>query len=148
VGVPHGIRVVRDDDFATLHTSRKYATLEDIYVAIGRDDMPIETAVEHLVPLLQQRGDIPPALKAKEIATEAKAEVEQLMLPAPLDNKSGANWNPALVKLAHCCYPIPGDVIVGIFQHKCIFTKSCDYCYIGNRSCRSNRSHLQTITAG
>src|SRR5947209_10875372 len=33
VGVPHGIRVVRDDDFATLHTSRKYATLEDIYVA-------------------------------------------------------------------------------------------------------------------
>ena len=116
VGVPHGIRVVRDDDFATLHTSRKYATLEDIYVAIGRDDMPIETAVEHLVPLLQQRGDIPPALKAKEIATEAKAEVEQLMLPAPLDNKSGANWNPALVKLAHCCYPIPGDVIVGIFN--------------------------------
>src|SRR6266487_3579519 len=116
VGVSHGISVVRDDDFTTLHTSRKYATLEDIYVAIGRDDMDIETAVEHLVPLLQQRGDIASARKAEEIAAETEAEAKQLMLPAPMDNKSGANWNPTLVKLAHCCYPIPGDVIVGVFN--------------------------------
>jgi len=110
VGVT-GISVVRDDDFVKLRTAKKYATLEDIYVAIGRDDVPIETVVEHLLPLLRSRGDL-----AEEPAKEAEQEATQLLLPAPLDSKGGINRAATLVNLAHCCCPIPGDAIVGFFN--------------------------------
>src|SRR5579859_4047750 len=56
-GVP-SIEVVRDDDFLPLTTTKKYATLEDVYVALGRDDLQVETVVAHLLPLLQSRGDM------------------------------------------------------------------------------------------
>src|SRR2546430_7133443 len=38
-----GIRVVQDDDFLPLTTGKKYATLEDLYAALGRDDLQVET---------------------------------------------------------------------------------------------------------
>src|SRR6266516_3911461 len=49
VGVP-GIGVVRDDDLLALIVAKKYATREDIYVALGRDDLQVETVVEYLLP--------------------------------------------------------------------------------------------------
>jgi GTP pyrophosphokinase len=145
VGVSHGIAAVHDEDFATLCISRKYGTLEDIYMAIGRDDVHIETVVEHLVPLLQQRGDIVPAPHAEETAPEAEAELKQLLLPAPLDNKSGTNWNPILVKLAHCCCPIPGDAIVGVFNPGKGMTVHRDDCRMLRRYREQARERLVEV---
>src|SRR6266705_676982 len=41
-GVP-GIGVVRDDDFLPLTVAKKFAAPEDIYAALGRDDLQVET---------------------------------------------------------------------------------------------------------
>src|SRR2546430_5043902 len=60
-----GIRVVQDDDFLPLTTGKKYATLEDVYVALGRDDLQVETVVEQLLPMLEGRGEILPVLKSR-----------------------------------------------------------------------------------
>src|SRR6266480_1584978 len=59
VGVP-GIDVVREGDFSPFTAMKKYPTLDDIYVALGREDMHVETVVEQLLPVLQSRGDVVP----------------------------------------------------------------------------------------
>ena len=104
-GIP-GIGVVRDDDFLPLTVAKKYAAPEDIYVALGRDDLQVETVVEYLLPALQNRGDI--------VRQEGTPESETLS--TSLDGKSIKNLTSSSVKLAHCCCPIPGDAIVGFFN--------------------------------
>src|SRR2546423_2467443 len=103
VGVP-GIGVVRDDDFLPLAATRKYATSEDIYVALGRDDLQVETVVEHLAPLLQNRG-------------EMKPETEPVKNGHHTNGGNAAREGPQVaVKLANCCCPLPGDAITGFLN--------------------------------
>ncbi len=125
VGVP-GIGVVREDDFSTGAALKKYATLDDIYVALGREDMQVETAVEQLLPVLQSRGDVVPfpAPKARHESGDASpgsngfdegGKVQQPPLFDALESSGGIHKAVPSVKLAHCCCPIPGDAIVGLF---------------------------------
>jgi GTP diphosphokinase / guanosine-3',5'-bis(diphosphate) 3'-diphosphatase len=115
-----GIGTVRESDFLALTTGNKYATADDIYVALGRDDLPVETVVEYLLPLLESRGDILPPLPAQIELVNAHSQVERLNDAAQgADNGSGKGLKsatPTAIKLAHCCCPIPGDEIEGLFN--------------------------------
>src|SRR6266705_2150635 len=86
-GVP-GIGVVRDDDFLPLTVAKKFAAPEDIYAALGHDELQVETVVEYLLPTLQNRGDIVPS-QVTVLSQEEAPESEQTeALSTTLDGKS------------------------------------------------------------
>ncbi len=95
---------LRTDDVAASDTLKKYATLEDIYVALGREDLLIEQVMVHLLPFLQQYD--------LSLFDGAKAR----------DEKNGhyphneSIQDVRTVSLAQCCCPIPGDAIVGLLS--------------------------------
>src|SRR5712691_10699081 len=98
-----GLSVVRNDDFASLTPTKKYPTFDDVYVALGREDLLVETIMSLLVPRLLSRGDFPPVLEPVHEG----------------NNGDGGSPHMASVKLAHCCCPLPGDAIVGFLNpHK------------------------------
>jgi GTP pyrophosphokinase len=78
---------------------KKYATLDEMYVALGRGDLHLEPVMEYLLALLPAR-----AVKgAEETSGEAR---HGYYTQKEVDGKS-------LVLLARCCCPIPGDAISG-----------------------------------
>ena len=99
-----GLRAVSYDDLLNANTHKKYSAPDELFIALGRDDLAVGEVMEHLTPLLQQRGEI-------------KAETES--------SKNGHHHNSGtenselsqvVVKLAHCCCPLPGDPIVGLLN--------------------------------
>ncbi|HEX3643504.1 MAG TPA: TGS domain-containing protein, partial [Ktedonobacteraceae bacterium] len=83
---------------------KKYATLEDIYVALGREDLQVEPVLEHLLPLLPKRFGTEDGMKEDEEDSVDGSGCD-------LSKKDGES--AILVHLAQCCCPIPGDEIVG-----------------------------------
>ncbi len=94
---------IRTDDVVAIDTLKQYATLDDIYVALGREDLLVEQVMGHLMPFLQQYDlQLFDGAKARDEKNgHAKSDDEQQQLRT--------------VSLAHCCCPIPGDPIVGSF---------------------------------
>lgn len=83
---------------------KQYLTLEDIYVALGREDLQVEPVLEHLLPLLPKRfcmGQSMPEDEADSVDANEHS-------PYKRDGES-----TILVQLAQCCCPIPGDGIMG-----------------------------------
>ncbi|GCE10266.1 RelA/SpoT family protein [Tengunoibacter tsumagoiensis] len=76
-------------------TFKKYATRDDVYIALGREDLSITDLLEHLLPLL-------PGCDNDALANNEAGLYQQ---------KEGENHR--LISLAECCCPIPGDTIVG-----------------------------------
>src|SRR2546421_2282569 len=134
-----GIGVVRDDDFLPLTVAKKFAAPEDIYAALGHDELQVETVVEYLLPILQNRGDIVPSLVTVLRQEEAPESEHTEVLSTTLDGKIMKNVASTSVKLAHCCCPIPGDAIVGFFNPgKGMFVHQSDC-----RTLRRYREHAQ-----
>jgi len=82
---------------------KKYATLDDIYIALGRKDVWVENLMEPLLPRLQG--------------------ISKLLSEASISNgtkngcyRHGQVHGNMLVRQAHCCDPLPGDTIVGILH--------------------------------
>ncbi len=110
---------------ATNSTLKKYATLDDLYVALGREDLPVELLLDQLLPLL-------PA--SEQNATAADGKNNSYYQP-----KEGENGS--LVHLAQCCYPILGDDIIGLpTPDKGMVVHRCDC-----QMLRRNRENANTL---
>jgi GTP pyrophosphokinase len=81
---------------------KKYATLDDVYIALGCEDLRIEEVKQYFLPLFRCHGEI--------VLDESKAAVSR----RSRQQKEGEG--SSLVKLAQCCCPIPGDAIVGMLN--------------------------------
>jgi guanosine-3',5'-bis(diphosphate) 3'-pyrophosphohydrolase len=92
---------LRAEDPAVGVALKKYATLDDIYVALGREDLQIEEIKKYLLPFLRKHGEI--------VQSEGNAGKQNGVHAIEGDATS-------LVKLAQCCCPIPGDAIVGVLN--------------------------------
>jgi len=102
-GAP-GLRVVHDEDLLRLNTTKKYNSPDDLYVALGREDVPVGEVLEYLTPLMQIRGEIKP-------------ETESVIKNGHHHTSIGEHeTSHAFVKLANCCCPLPGDSIVGFLN--------------------------------
>ncbi|HZO71448.1 MAG TPA: RelA/SpoT family protein [Ktedonobacteraceae bacterium] len=106
---------------------KKFATLDDIYIALGREDLQSEQVVQ-LLPQLSRHKSAP--REGKDVADTAMGHYDK-------DDES-----VRVVKLAQCCCPIPGDVIVGFFiPDKGMFVHRGD-CQALRRSQRDNPNAL------
>jgi len=101
-GAP-GLRAVSHDDLLYANANKKYTSPDDVLVALGRDNLPVGEVIERLTPLLQERGSI-------------KAGVETLKNGHHTASASEGEAPQVVVKLAHCCCPLPGDPIVGLLN--------------------------------
>jgi RelA/SpoT family (p)ppGpp synthetase len=158
-----GLSAVREEDFSTFETVKKYTSLDDVYVALGREDLSLQHVLEHLTPLLQGRGAVKEIGKmgrsyvAKEVLEAANHSNgthrmnEQLVQvdvgsgdPDAVDGAGSHNME-TLVKLGHCCCPLPGDVIVGLFNpNKGIIVHRSD-CRTLRRSREHTREHVVEV---
>jgi GTP diphosphokinase / guanosine-3',5'-bis(diphosphate) 3'-diphosphatase len=102
VGAP-GVRAVRDEDLVRFNAAKKYNTPDDLFLALGREDLPVGAVLEYLMPLMQVRGDIKQEAEAVKNGHHHSGNGE---LEAPQQ----------FVKLANCCCPLPGDAIVGFLN--------------------------------
>jgi guanosine-3',5'-bis(diphosphate) 3'-pyrophosphohydrolase len=97
------LQLLRSEDPAAGTALKKYATLDDIYVALGREDLQIEEIKQYLLPFLRKHGVI---VQPEDNAGRRKGGVH-----ATIEGDAAS-----LVKLAQCCCPIPGDAIVGVLN--------------------------------
>ncbi len=117
-----GVGVVHDEDLAKFLASKKYTTSDDLYIALGRAELPVMALVDHLTPILQGRG----ALKISDSIESRKNSLAH-------SSKEGGTLL-IVVKLAHCCCPLPGDAITGLVNpNKGIIVHRSD--------CRTLRRH-------
>jgi len=98
-----GLGAVSYDDLLYANTHKKYSAPDDLFIALGRDDLAVGEVMEHLTPLLQQRGEI-------------KAETESSKNGHHSGSAENSELSQVVVKLAHCCCPLPGDPIVGLLN--------------------------------
>jgi GTP diphosphokinase / guanosine-3',5'-bis(diphosphate) 3'-diphosphatase len=97
-----GIGAVRDEDLVKFLSAKKYVSSDDLYIALGRAELPVMAVVDHLTPILQSRGELETgdSIESRKLSLTQGSETSETPL--------------ILVKLAHCCCPLPGDAIQGL----------------------------------
>ena len=98
-----GLRVVHDEDLLHFNSTKKYNSVDDLYIALGREDIAVGEVLEYLTPLMQTRGEIKP---------DAEAVINGHHHSSIGEHET----SQAFVKLANCCCPLPGDAIVGVLN--------------------------------
>ncbi|MGZ6367872.1 MAG: RelA/SpoT family protein, partial [Ktedonobacteraceae bacterium] len=98
-----GLRVVHDEDLIHFNSPKKYNSVDDLYIALGREDIAVGEVLEFLTPLMQTRGEIKP-------------EAEAVINGHHHGSISEHETSQVFVKLANCCCPLPGDSIVGVLH--------------------------------
>ncbi len=120
-----GLEALRDEELLPLASARKYQSVEALYVALGRGDLPVEDLVEQLLPVLHERG----ALRRVEAAAKAANPLGPAVVAGPALNghrsfvlgaEAQTSERPptsgVATRLAHCCCPLPGDAIAGFLS--------------------------------
>jgi GTP pyrophosphokinase len=94
------------EKLATHPLFKHYSSLEDIYVALGREELQVEQILQlhQLAPLLHQTEK-----------TAGKHMKGEHVYGAPGSNHSPGKVGEAMhqVQLGQCCYPLPSDQIMG-----------------------------------
>ncbi len=97
-----GLQAVSYDDLLFANHNKKYSIADDLFIALGRDELGVGAVIEELTPLLVERGEI-------QSETEpAKNGISQHMGESELSQ--------VVIRQAHCCCPLPGDPIVGLLH--------------------------------
>ena len=97
-----GLRAVSSDDLLLARPQKKYSVADDLFIALGRDELGVGAVMEKLTPLLVQRGEI-------------QAETEQSK-NGHSQHAGESELSQVVIKQAHCCCPLPGDAIVGLLH--------------------------------
>jgi len=97
-----GLRVVHDEDLLHFNSTKKYNSVDELYIALGREDISAGEVLDYLTPLMQTRGEIKP---------EAETVIN-----GHFSSIGEHETSQAYVKLANCCCPLPGDSIVGVLN--------------------------------
>lgn len=134
VGAP-GVRVISNEDLLTVKTKKKYGSPDDLLVALGREDLAVGEVLENLLPLLSQRGELRQELDTKN--GHAPVNGEEGDLPEVVE---------IVVKLAHCCCPLPGDPIVGLLHPSKGFIVHASDCRTLRRYRRQDAERLLGIS--
>ncbi|HXR64587.1 MAG TPA: RelA/SpoT family protein, partial [Ktedonobacteraceae bacterium] len=117
-----GVGTVQDEDLEKFLAHKKYTTSDDLYIALGRAELPVMTLVDYLTPILQSRGDLTSGSSIESRKQSLTQGCEESKTPL------------ILVKLALCCCPLPGDAITGLVNpNKGIIVHRSD--------CRTLRRH-------
>lgn len=101
IGV-RGVDAVREEDLAKFLIGQTYSAADDLYIALGRAELPVMTLVDYLTPILQGRGELKTHESIESCKQSLKQGCEESKTPL------------VVVKLAHCCCPLPGDAITGL----------------------------------
>ena len=99
-----GLRAVSYDDLLAANTNKKYNAPDDLFIALGREELGVGKVMEYLTPLLQQRGEINSEEDVSKNGHHQNASA------------GDSELSQVVIKQAHCCCPLPGDPIVGLLN--------------------------------
>ena len=102
------LRQVWTNESAKNESLKKYVTLDDVYVALGHEDLQVEQVMIYLLPHLQ-RYDLS-LFDGAKVAERHNGYAHHRMSQESADGEHVRS-----VTLAQCCCPIPGDPITGLF---------------------------------
>lgn len=118
-----GLRAVSYDDLLLTNRNKKYRAADDLFIALGRDELGVSAVMEELTPLLVQRGEIQAEAEPAKNGHSQHADESEL--------------SQVVIRQAHCCCPLPGDPIVGLLHpNKGIMVHRSDC-----RALRRSRGH-------
>jgi len=112
---PRGLEAVTEDAENTLCSELHVESFEDILATIGSDDIRPHAVVVKLLAYWHQReGKETKDAKTKELKEEGDTRPLPVVTTRPAAVQLEVEGVSGLLsKLANCCYPLPGDSIVG-----------------------------------